>query len=1004
MADFKFEENLLKNFTGLLFLIFPIIGWTQEFKPDNYVVTQYSLNEGLPQSSVNDIIQTKDGYIWLATFGGLVRFDGQSFTVFNKSNTKKLHSERILELYEDKKGRIWIFPEGDEGIIQWFKGGETETFTFAGTGETRIELNEDNRGVLWASAYKKTFRLKGNSFVEIDEINNKDAANKAIKGKDGVWFAYDFRIIKTLGDSVIIIQEGTGNPSEEYIEVQEFPKNSGNLFIGTINAGMIYQYDSNREVFNTKNGLYDDQFIRFEKFDDESLIINLPGIISIWDGIGFNAINPVLDQPDISYRSILEDNEGNYWFGTDGDGLFKFRPSPITMIDKDQGLENEKMLSMTLLNNGKALFSTNCGEIFEWDGVSAQRSTIHSFMESECNWTVFQDSKDRIWIGSLGVVYGTSLVEPVKTFENELALGGINVFGIMEDSNGSIWILSANGLYEYNGNTFNNYSTKDGLYSNDVRTLVEDKKGVLWIGTKSGLNRLSNGNVKKVKLNEVSNSSQTNQPAVRAIYEDSEGYVWIGTYGNGLFRIKGRQVLNITKDDGLFDDIISHIIEDDNGNFWMGSNRGISRVKRDELDDYLDGKIESFTISSFGSNDGMNSAETNGGFQPSTFTDNEGKIYFPTVSGVAIVDPNKIISNSVPPPVYIELLRTEDSVIEKNETVILSYDTAFLEINYTGINFTDSKGLKFKYKMIGLDDDWIEVGNIRSALYSKIPPGEYTFQVSARNSDGIWNEKGASVMVSVIPPFWQTIWFLSILVVCLLAIGPAIYYYRIRHLKTENNRQKKFTEQLIESQENERRRIASELHDGLGQQILVIKNRLELTKLNIIDDPQTIDQLNEIQHNADRSIEDVRNISHNLRPVLLEKFGLTDAVLNLCDQLEKSTSLAWSYHVDDIDDVFPKNKEINFYRILQEGANNILKHAESKQPSIRVNRTKSHVNLIIYDDGKGYEASMVSKTGMGLGLIGIKERVETLSGQIKVVSKKGEGTTIKIQIPIEEYD
>jgi signal transduction histidine kinase len=369
-----------------------------------------------------------------------------------------------------------------------------------------------------------------------------------------------------------------------------------------------------------------------------------------------------------------------------------------------------------------------------------------------------------------------------------------------------------------------------------------------------------------------------------------------------------------------------------------------------------------------------------------------------------VVSTRDVKNNDVIPPVYIEQLRNFNETLPLDDVVTLDYDQSFMEISYTAISFTNPKKIEFKYRMLGFDDSWIEVGNRRSAIYTKIPPGEYTFQVSASNSDGIWNEKGASVKVSVIPPFWQTIWFLSILLLCFLAIGPTIYYFRIRHLKTENERQKKFAEQLIESQENERRRIASELHDGLGQQILVIKNRVELAKLNITNNLEMIDQLSEIQHSADRSIEDVRNISHNLRPVLLEKFGLTDAVLNFCDQLEKSTNLEWSYHVDDIDDVFPKNKEINFYRILQEGANNILKHAESKHPSIIVKRANNRINVTIYDDGKGYEAFLVSKTGTGLGLIGIKERVETLGGQLAVVSKKGEGTTIKIQIPINKYD
>lgn len=976
------------------------VSLSQDIEHQNFVVTQFGLDEGLPQSSVNHIIQSKNGYLWLATFGGLVRFDGYSFTVFNKSNTSRLYSERILELYEDRQGWIWLFPEGDEGTIQRFKGSETETYTFPGTGETRIEINEDSRGVLWVSAHEKIFRFNGNSFVETEEVNDSDVARKALKDTNGVWFAYDFKLLKTLGDSVIKIQERLGDPDGEYIEVQEFPENSGNLFIGTVNAGVIHQYEGKREVYNSNNELYDDQFVRFEKFDKERLILNLPGNISIWNGQNFDVLNPIPDQPEIRYRSILKDNEGNYWFGTDGDGLYRLRPTPIKMIDSDQGLKNEKVLSITGLRNGKALFSTNCAGVFEWDGISTQRSTIHNYLESECNWSVFQDSKDRIWIGSLGVVYGNSLDAPVSTFENELALGGIQVFGIAEHSNGRIWILSENGLYEYDGSLFNHYTTREGLYSNDTRALVEDREGTFWVGTRAGLNRIKGGNVEKVEL--INKDTEVNQPPVRAIYEDVDGFIWVGTYGNGLFRVDGNEVLNITQEDGLYDNIISHIVEDEKGNFWMGSNRGISNVKRSDLNNFLDGNIDHIQSYSYGAADGMNSAETNGGFQPSTFTDSLGRIYFPTVAGVAVVDPGLVKKSNVSPHVYIEKLNTDEGPVTLSSGISLPYDTPYLEILFTAINFSEPDKVEFRYKMEGLNDDWIEVGNRREALYSKIPPGNYTFRVIAGNSDGVWNMKGASLAITVIPPFWQTGWFYTLVVLLIIGCSGFIYYLRIEQLKRKNARQKRFTEQLIESEENERKRIASELHDSLGQQILVIKNRAELAR-QVVEKPEELDeQLDEIMQSAVISIADIRTISHGLRPIHLEKFGLTEAVENLCSQVQDSSSIEWSYHVDDIDEVIPKEKEINFYRVIQEGINNIFKHAQATEASVIIRRVDPGLKAMIWDNGVGFDALDKLNKG-GLGLSGMNERVETIGGAISLNSDGIEGTTISIIIPVKEW-
>lgn len=984
-------------FTLLLFLL-ATPGYSQNNDYQNFVITQFGLEEGLPQSSVNDIIQTKDGYIWLATYGGLVRFDGNKFTTFDRFNTEGMSSDRIIKIYEGTEGDIWIFSENTVPTVLRFKDGKCEKYRFSNVSGGIIELYTDENDKLWATAFGTIFRFENEAFIEVQIEKDQEAVTKALKDTKGIWLVNDNKLLRTTGDLAVQMEDLINVKEASYLKVVEFPKKSGQLFIGTIGNGILRIKEDEKTFFDDTNGLPLNQFLGYVPNKD-NLYAVLFSKIAIWNGSYFENFNPFKEDPDFNFKSILEDNEGNIWIGSSGNGLFKLRPSVISMIDKNDGLENEIMLSLTQMKNGTSLLSTNCGGIYEWRGGKAVYSAIQKYFNSGCNWSVFQDSKGRIWVGAGSLYVTDSLDKKGRLFNSKEGYDGVFTYAITEDVNGNILVGAAGGLYIYDGENFQHYSTSDGLYDSNVTAIFEDESGVIWLGTKSGLNVLENGEILKIEL--LNQGKETQQPSVRSIHKDIDGSMWFGTYGNGLFKLKDHVVTNITTKDGLFDNIVSHIVEDEFGNFWMGSNRGISRVKRSELNDFIEGTFQKVNYKSYGNVDGMNSAETNGGFQPSTFTDSLGKIYFPTVEGVAVVSTRDVENNEVVPPVYIEQLRNYNETLSLDDEVILNYDQSFLEINYTAISFTNPKKTQFKYRLVGFDNSWIEVGNRRSAIYSKIPPGEYTFQVSASNSDGIWNEEVASFNVSVIPPFWQTKWFLSILVLCFLSIGPMVYYFRIRKLKMENERQRRFSEQLIESQENERRRIASELHDGLGQQILVIKNRVELAKLNITDDLGMIDQLNEIQHSADRSIEDVRNISHDLRPVLLEKFGLTDAVLNFCDQLEKSTSLEWSYHIDDIDGIFPKNKEINFYRILQEGANNILKHAESKQPSIIVTRTSSRVNVTIYDDGKGYEASIVSKTGTGLGLIGIKERVETLGGQITVISKKGEGTTIKIQIPIE---
>ncbi|MCP9290808.1 sensor histidine kinase [Gracilimonas sediminicola] len=990
----------------VIFLVMGSQALSQSAESPNYVVTQFGLNEGLPQSSVNDIIQTKDGYLWMATYGGLVRFDGNSFTVFNKSNLKGLATERILELFEDRKGGIWLFLEGDLGYVQRYIGGKIETYDFGKQGGSRIELNEDERGVLWATAYGDTYRFTGTEFEKKELIVDSDLAEVIKNDSLGIWLAYEYKIVKTAGDSVIQIEDYENeekNAHLGYIEVIEYPKHSGQLFIGTVDNGVLIQNGNSRQVFNTENGASNNNFVRFERFDEEKLIINFPGDILIWEEDKFRQMTPIPGQLNVIYRSVLKDNEGNYWFGTDGDGLFKLRSTPIHMIDIDQGLNNEKMLSLAQLNDGKALFATNCGGIYYWDGLKATYPNLNEIFEGKCNWAVYQDTKERIWIGSNDLRYLPTLEGPAITFGDEDGFTAGRVFGISEDTKGQIWVLTDDGVFVYKGDYFKNLTREDGLYYNSVRTIFEDSRGRMWIGTRAGLNRIDGGEMKKIEL--LSNepgSFQEKQPPVRAIFEDGNGYIWVGTYGNGLYRVDGNKVLNITEEDGLYDNIISHIVEDGEGNFWMGSNRGISSVKRSDLNGFLDGEIDHIPSNSYGAADGMNSAETNGGFQPSTFTDSLGRIYFPTVAGVAVVNPGLVRKNEVSPRVYIEKLNTDEGPVELSSGISLSYNTSYLEILYTAISFSEPGKVEFRYKMEGLNDDWIEVGNRREALYSKIPPGNYTFRVIAGNSDGVWNMEGASLAITVVPPFWQTTWFYTLMGLLVAGAGGLVYYLRIEQLKRQNARQKRFTEQLIESEEQERKRIASELHDSLGQQILVIKNRAELAR-KFVDQPAELDeQLDEIMQSAVTSIEDVRSISHGLRPVHLEKFGLTEALNNLCSQVQDSSSIEWSYHVDDIDEVISKDKEINFYRVIQEGITNIFKHSKASEASVIIRRAEPGLKAMIWDNGAGFDPDDKLNAG-GLGLSGMNERVETLGGTLSIDSGKTEGTTITIVIPVKEW-
>lgn len=990
--------------TALLLLIisFCIAGWqarAQDLNQREYVVNHFTMEDGLPQSSVNDIIQAKNGYIWLATYGGLVRFDGNTFTTFNRGNVPGMSADRILRIYEAEDGAIWAFPEYPVSSLFRFYKGEVTNFQFEQNPGYLITFDEDKEGRLWLSASKRIYQYKDGEFIDADIIDDQELAEKAREG-NGVWITDSEHLYKTIDEKVVLIKESI---DKEYnaaiVDIIEYPLNSGDLFGATIDRGIAWDADGKIKNFGSNAGLPNDNALRFKPFYDGSLFTMVFSHIYYWTGSGFNVFRPDKLPKNIDLKSILLDSEGNYWVGTSANGLFQLRPSAISMIDSDDGLENEKMLSLSIDEDGTGILSTNCGGIYDWDGEKANYSKLQNYLDGGCNWAVLHDSKGRYWIGG-GALYMTeSIDEPGKTFTEEDGISAVPVFLLYEDSKGNIWVANMAGVYKYDGSTFQHYSMENGLKVNDNRALLESSDGTIWLAAGGGLNFIKDDQVYFHPLIDKGQQDIEREPNIRAIYEDHEGLLWIGTYGNGIYVIRKDTIQHITQQDGLFDNVVSHIIEDETGNFWMGSNRGISSVKRNELLDYLDGTIDEFWVSTFGVADGMKSAETNGGFQPSANIDGEGRIYFPTVAGVAVVDTRKIKTNDILPPVYIENLRTFDSTLVVQDSIVLDYNTPFLEIGYTAISFTEPEKVQFKYRLNGLDNSWIDVGNRRTALYSRIPPGNYTFEVQASNNDGIWNTEGASITIVIQPPFWQTNWFYVLIGFLLLTTGPGIYYMRVQRLKKENERQKKFTEQLIDSQEQERRRIAAELHDGLGQQILVIKNRVELAKYSVDNPGEIKQQLDEILQSAVHSIQDVRTISHGLRPVHLEKFGLTEALNNLFEELEQVTEIKWSHYIDDIDELIPKEKEINLYRVVQEGTKNIIKHSSAFTASIFVRRLDDEIRITLIDDGKGFNI-LNRDSFTGFGFTGMQERIQTLGGTLEFESEPGDGTTINIRIPI----
>jgi signal transduction histidine kinase len=448
---------------------------------------------------------------------------------------------------------------------------------------------------------------------------------------------------------------------------------------------------------------------------------------------------------------------------------------------------------------------------------------------------------------------------------------------------------------------------------------------------------------------------------------------------------------------GLFNNGVFQILEDRHGYFWISCNKGIYRVSRQELNDFADGRIARINSVAYGKPDGMLNSECNGGRLPAGIIARDGKFWFPTQEGVAVIDPEAVYINSAAPPVVIESITLERNPVDFQRGVMIQPGQRDLEISYTGLSYIKSEQIRFKYRLEGLDPDWIDAGTRRVAYYPYLPPGSYTFRVIAANSDGVWNNAGAGINVIVRAPFWQRWWFWLVCAAAVISIAAFGIRSRLAQLKRKQAEREAFSRRLIESQEGERKRIAGELHDSLGQNLLIVKN-WALIGLNALEeDNPAREHLNEISETTSLALDEVREIAQNLRPYQLERLGLTNTIEHMVRQVKNASDIEFITEIDNIDGLLSKESEINLYRVVQECVNNVLKHSAATTAWLLIKRTASGAQITCRDNGQGFDPEASSRQS-GMGLIGMAERVRMLGGRYTIESAAGKGATIHVII------
>jgi ligand-binding sensor domain-containing protein/signal transduction histidine kinase len=952
-----------------------------EFNAQSWVA-----ENGLPQNSVHAITQAKDGYVWVATEEGLARFDGIRFTVFDKQNTPELKSNDVRALLEDREGALWIGTT--DGLVRLMDSKFTAFTTREGLPSNVIDaLCGDHNGSLWVATAAGISRFSGSSFIPV--TSSAELPQSGIKAlfedRDGALWIGSSEGLARFKDGAITkytVQDGLANNSVVSIDQDH----DGRLWIGTTNG--LNQLENQRFTsYTTAEGLPNNRIVSLMVDREGSVWIGTAGGLSRFAGRHFSNLRAGDRLAKEIILSIFQDREGSLWLGSESGGLSLLRDKKFTTYTSREGLTSDLVKSIYEDRQHNIWIGTNGGGLSLLKDGKLKTYTTADGLSSDVVLAIFGDDDGNLWVGTPD---GLNRFRDgkFKIFTSADGLANDFVRSLYADHSGNLWIGTRGGLTRLNGDRFTVYTTADGLPNDFVGTIYQDRKGSIWIGTLGGLSKLQNQ-----KFINYTTRDGLSSDVVISLHEDSDGALWIGTSDGGLNRLKqGRFAVYATRN-GLPDDVIYGILEDRQNNLWLSSNKGIFRLNHKDLDDFANGTVGAIVPTLYGPADGMITRECSGGGHPASWRSADGKLWFATIKGVAMIDPEKIKLNDQPPPVAIEEIRVDDESIAPAQTIELAPGKSRLDFYYTALSFLAPEKVRFKYKLEGFDNDWVDGGNRRVAYYTNLRPGRYKFRVIASNNDGLWSPAGAAFDLYLKPHFYQTLWFYGLGALAAAVIVWQLYRFRLKRVESQ------FAAVLAE-----RNRIAREIHDNLAQELLGISVQLELVARTMPASAELAkSHLDRVRMLVRHGIAEARRYVWDLRSQVLDKHDLPAALSDTARRLIAESPVQAKVEVGGTFRPLGERIEGNLLRIGQEAINNAVRHAHAKNILVNLKFEANRVQLSVCDDGLGFD-SQISQNGDGkhFGLVGMRERAEQIGGTLKINSHPNEGTEVLVDVPIKD--
>jgi signal transduction histidine kinase/ligand-binding sensor domain-containing protein len=952
-----------------------------------YVATVWGTEQGLPQNSVNAILQDHEGYLWLGTFGGLARFDGQRFTVFDSANTPGFGGARILAVCESRTRVLWLGTT--EGLIR-FDNGVARTFTERdGLPSAFVSsVRQDAEGKIWINTSRGVARVVGTNPEPYPTLGGKAVAEFYLQARDGsMWFRSGRDVVRFGADGSTETLHA-GKPSGFLVREAR----DGSVWVAFRDENRLVRYYHGtfsdvplprveRREFTAE---YTEAFaISLENDADGTLLLLIPaGLIRIVDGrLSAPESLPLprngSELPKV--RSFVTDREGNLWVGTIGTGLVRLRRAPLIAYGKGEGLSDESFNAIFQDRDGRLWLG---GDSLYW----SEGNEFHLVPRVKNVLAIAQTRDGDMWFGGYGGLYRWR--SGVLT---EFKIEAPGVKAIFEDRQGTLWVGALKqerpgGLYRFREGKFEQVP---GI--SDVSQIVEDRNDGFWVVGVEGLFLFRGG---KMRRYDRTQGLPDHSDDMR---QDSTGTLWLASYGGGLARFRDGRFKTITTRNGLPNNMLVGIVDDGKGNLWISSNQNIFRLSLKEANDVADGKIGSLLPVSYGLGEGMRSSESNHG-SPAGLKTADGRIWFPTLRGVVAIDPAS--SNGLAPPVIVEEAWAGSLALgREGETRVPPGNNTF-DFRFTALSLGAPEKVRFKYRLDPYDKNWVDSGTVRTAHYTNMTPGDYTFRVIAANSFGIWNDQGATVNFVLRPHFYQTVWFYLVWAAAFLGLLCAGYWYRLRQIRRAYNLR-------LAGQVDERLRVARELHDTLLQSFQGLIPVFQAARNLLPTRPdRAAEVLDEGLEDAGDAIVEGRSAIQNLRanPSLdgdLESLlNAVGAELTRARKTEESPP-AFRVIVEGSRHPLSPLVQDEIYRIGREMLRNAFRHARAGRIEVEIRYDSRAFKLRVRDDGIGMDSSLLKGGAVPghWGLAGMHERARKMGGRLEIWSESGAGTEEELSVP-----